>query len=488
MYQKVWTKNNRFPVCYFLFGDRKMKWIYLAISLLIGIGLWFLPVPTGVETKAWHLLAIFIATIFAIVTKPLPTGAITLLGLLFCLLTQTLTFADAFSGYSSDVVWLVVLAFFIARGFILTGLGMRFAYLFIKLFGKKTLGLAYGMTLTELVLAPAIPSMTARTGGIVYPILQSLARAFGSDPHNGTASKMGTFLILSAFQASCITSAMFLTAMAGNPLIAELAAPSQVTISWGSWAFAAIVPGLLSLILVPFVIYKVSPPVVKETPDAKEFAEGKLREMGKIKKNEWIMLGTFILLLLLWIFSDQVGIKPAVTALLGVCVLLLSGVLSWKDILKEDNAWDTLIWFATLLTLAGFLNKFGLTTWFSNLIVGSIQGYSWQVAFAVLSVIYYFSHYFFASMVAHIGAMYAAFLVVAIALGTPAMLAALVLAFISNLFGGLTHYGSGPAPILFGSGYVTIGNWWKVGFVSAIVNIIVWLGFGGLWWHIIGYW
>lgn len=465
-----------------------MKWLYFLLSIAIGLALWFTPPPTGVDLKAWHLLAIFVSTIFAIVTKPFPTGAVTLGGLLACLLTNTLSFTEAFSGYSSDVVWLVVLAFFIARGFIITGLGMRFAYLFIKLFGKKTLGLAYGMTLTELILAPAIPSMTARTGGIIYPILQSLAKAFGSDPHNGTASKMGTFLILSAFQASCITSAMFLTAMAGNPLIAELAMPSGVTITWGNWALAAIVPGLISLMVVPFIIYKISPPTVKETPDAKEFAVGKLQEMGKIKKNEWIMLGTFCLLLILWVFSDQVGVKPAVTALLGVCVLLFSGVLTWKDVLKEDNAWDTLIWFATLLTMAGYLNKLGLTTWFSNWIVGSIDGYNWIIAFSVLSLIYYFSHYFFASMVAHIGAMYSAFLVVSIALGAPPMLAALVLAFISNLFGGLTHYGSGPAPILFGSGYVTIGNWWKIGFVSAIANIIIWLGLGGAWWYFLGYW
>ncbi|MDR3624410.1 MAG: anion permease [Chlamydiales bacterium] len=465
-----------------------MKWINFIIGIIFGVALWFITPPEGVDQKAWHLFAIFVATICCIVTKPFPMGAIALMGLLATLLTNTLTFTEAFSGYSSDVVWLVVLAFFIARGFIITGLGSRIAYIFMKYFGKKTLGLSYGLCLTELILAPAVPSITARAGGIIYPILLSLSRAFGSDPHNGTAAKLGTFLTLTAFQATCITSAMFLTAMAGNPLIAEIAGTSGINITWGNWALAAIVPGILSLIIVPYVIYKISPPIIKETPHARGFAEDKLKEMGKIKKNEWVMLGTFLLLLCLWIFGAEIDMKASVTALLGICILLVTNVLQWKDVLKEESAWDTLIWFATLLMMAGFLNKFGLTTWFSQFVVSNISGFSWIIAFSVLSILYYYSHYFFASNVAHIGAMYAAFLVVSIALGAPPLVAALVLGFFSNLYGGLTHYGCGPAPILFGSGYVPISTWWKVGFIISVVNIIIWLGIGALWWKAIGMW
>lgn len=465
-----------------------MKWINFLIAIFIGTVLWFLPPPTGVEQKAWHLFALFIATIYCIVTKPFPMGAVALLGLLATLLTNTLTFNEAFSGYSSDVVWLVVLAFFIARGFIKTGLGARIAYIFMEYFGKRTLSLSYGLCLTELILAPAVPSVTARAGGIIYPILKSLAKAFGSDPENGTSAKLGTFLTLTAFQATCITSAMFLTAMAGNPLVAEIASSFGVTITWGNWALAAIVPGLLSLIIVPYVIYKVAPPLIKETPHAKKFAEEKLKEMGKIKRHEWTMLGTFVLLLVLWIFGGSFDLKASVTALIGICILLVTGVLEWKDVLQEESAWDTLIWFATLLMMAGFLNKFGLTSWFSNFIVSNIDGFSWVVAFSLLSLLYYYSHYFFASNVAHIGAMYAAFLAVSIALGAPPLVAALLLGFISNLYGGLTHYGCGPAPILFGSGYVPISTWWKVGFITSVVNIVIWIVLGALWWKLIGMW
>ncbi len=465
-----------------------MKWINIGISFLLGLIVWNIPIPQGVRVEAWHLFAIFVATIYSIITKPLPMGATALMCLLVTQLTNTISFNDAFSGFSSDVVWLVILAFFIARGFIVTGFGSRIAYNFVKIFGKKTLGLGYGLVLTELILAPAVPSVTARAGGIVYPILQSIAKAFGSDPHDGTASKMGTFLTLTSFQATCITSAMFLTAMAGNPLVAKLALDVGVNITWGNWALAAIVPGLLSLLVLPYVVYKLYPPLVKETPDAKHFAQRKLDEMGKVKKNEWIMILTFILLLFLWIFSSEVGIKPAVTALLGIVILLITNVLNWKDVLKEENAWDTLIWFSTLLTMANNLNNLGLTQAFSSFVVKSMGGLSWYVAFIAISLSYLYIHYFFASTVAHIGAMYGAFVAVAVALGTPAFLAVFMLAFLSNLNGGLTHYASGPAPIFYGSNYAAIVPWWKTGFVMSVVNILIWFVIGGFWWRLVGLW
>jgi DASS family divalent anion:Na+ symporter len=84
--------------------------------------------------------------------------------------------------------------------------------------------------------------------------------------------------------------------------------------------------------------------------------------------------------------------------------------------------------------------------------------------------------------------MYAAFLSVAVAIGTPPLLAALVLGFASNLFSSLTHYGSGPAPVLFGSGHVDLGVWWKLGALASVINILIWLVAGGLWWKLLGLW
>lgn len=463
----------------------KKSAISLAISVAVGFILWCLPTPQGLKPEAWRLFAIFFATIVGIILKPFPMGVVAILALTVSVLTQTLSFGDAFSGFSNDIVWLVVFAFFISRGFISSGLGNRIAYRIMSLIGKNSLGLGYALVASDLAIAPMIPSLTARGGGIIYPLLKSLAEIFTGNSHD---PKMGAFLTLSAFQGMAITSCMFLTSMAGNPLIAEFARSHGVELTWMGWASAAIVPGLISLCVVPYLIYRLVAPTIRKTPHAREMALEKLKRMGPIKRQEWIMLGTFILLIFLWIAGNFIGLKAVVAAMIGLCILLLTGVLRWKEILEEQSAWDTFIWFATLVTLPSFLNKFGFSSWFSEWIVMHIAGFDWIAGFIILALIYFYSHYLFASNVGHITAMYAPFLIVAIALGTPPELAALVLGFFSSLFGGLTHYGSGPAPILFGTGYVSIGEWWKVGAIVGFANIVIWMLAGGLWWKILGLW
>jgi len=460
----------------------------LAAPALVGLALWLSPTPQGVEDKAWQLLAIFVATIVGIIAKPLPMGAIALLGIAATVLTGTLTIAESLSGFSNTVIWLIVIAFFISRGFIKTGLGARIAYRFMAIVGKRSLGLAYSMVATDLVLAPAIPSNTARAGGVVFPVLRSIASSYGSEPDDGTARKLGAFLVMSSFQGTVVTSAMFLTAMAANPLAVQLAADAGVEISWAGWAAAGLVPGLISLALIPWLLYLLYPPEIRETPEATEIARARLAEMGKVSSSEWMMLGAFFLLLTLWIFGRNLGIHSTAAAFAGLGGLLLTRVLTWDDILRERGAWNTLVWFSALVMMATYLNRLGLIAWFGNTVSTTIGGTSWQIAFVALSLVYFYSHYFFASNAAHVTSMYAAFLAIALGVGTPPLLAALVLAFFSGLTAGMTHYASGPAAVLFGFGYVEMGAWWKLGALLSVVNILVWLGFGGLWWKALGIW
>lgn len=457
----------------------------VAFIALIGVLLWFFFRPEGISEEGAHFFSIFAATIVGIVLRPFPMGVIAVLSLTVCLVTKMLTFAEAFSGFQNEIVWLVVFAFFISRGFIVTGLGNRMAYCVMSYLGKSSLGLGYGLVATDYLLSPVIPSITARSGGIVYPIFRALADIFTGDSYD---PKMGSFLAMSAFQGTVISSAMFLTAMAGNPLVVELAGSQGVEITWRLWAVAAFVPGICSLIVVPYALYRTVSPTIKKTPHARELAIKKLKEMGSISSSEWIVLTVFLLLIFLWILGPTIHLKATVAAMIGLAALLLTGILRWKDVLEEHVAWDTFIWFATLITLATYLNRSGFTVWFSQLIVGHVTGLNWEVGFTIIALIYFYSHYLFASNVAHIGAMYTPFLLVAVALGTPIIPAALLLGFLSSLFGGLTQYGCGPAPIYFGSGFLTIKEWWKLGAVAGICNFVIWLVIGGLWWKVLGLW
>lgn len=459
--------------------------LFIALGVAI---LWFLPAPAGLETQAWHLFAIFAAAIVGIIVNALPMGAICILALGLATLTQTLTLKQALSGFSSHIIWLILLAFLLARGFIKTGLGSRIAYYFVLNMGKSTLGLAYGLITTELVLAPFTPSNTARGAGIVYPIVTALSSEYGSVPTNGTARKMGSYLMTLAYQANVITSAMFLTATAGNPLVASLASKMGLEMSWMTWATAALVPGLISLLLLPLVLYKLYPPELKQTPEAPAFARKKLAEMGPMKQNEWIMLGTFAMLLTMWIFGSELGIDPTVAALVGLGVLLVTNVLNWDDILKEHNAWHTFIWLTTLLMMSGFLTEFGMMNWLSNHMQSFIGNMSWLWALVLVSLLYFYTHYAFASMTAHISALFSPFALVAIGTGAPPMLTLLVMTFFSSLCAGITHYGTGTGPVYFGSDYVGIRDWWRVGGIISLINIGIWATAGLLWWRVLGLW
>lgn len=468
-----------------LYLFKNKQFLSFLAAALIALGIGSIPTPDGLSDQAWRLFSIFIFTIIGVILKPLPMGAVTWIALTLLVITKTLSLEEAFSGFSHNVVWLVVIAFFIAKGFVKTGLGARLAYNIIKKLGHSTLGMGYGFLATDLILSPAIPSLTARSGGIIYPVLTAVCKAFGSEPQEHPR-RLGSFLILTAFQGSVVTSAMFLTSMAGNPLAAEIVAAAGVELSWGTWALAAVLPGVLSLTLIPLILYKLYPPEIKRTPDAKLHAEAKLDELGKFSWNEGLMLLVFIILIFLWIFGGFYKMSATTAALMGLCGLILFKVLSWEDIIKEKSAWDTLVWFSILIMMASFLNSLGLTDWFTKSIVQHLHGISWEVAFLTLSGIYFFSHYFFASNVAHIGSMFAPFFFLSVSLGAPKMLCALTFSFYSSLFGGLTHYGCGPAPIFFGSGYVKIGDWWKFGLIFGLMNFILWMFLGGAWWKLLG--
>lgn len=466
-----------------------VKYRKFILPIVIGIIVWALTPfkPEALDTQAWYMFAIFVTTIIACITQPMPIGAVSIIGFTIMVLVGISDMKTAVQGFGNNSIWLIAMAFFISRGFVKTGLGRRIALQFVKLFGKKTLGLAYSLVGVDLILAPATPSNTARAGGIMFPIIKSLSESFGSKPDDGSERKMGAFLIFTEFQGNLITSAMFLTAMAGNPLAQNLAAnTAHVHITWMNWFLAALVPGLISLILIPFIIYKIYPPTVKETPNAKAWADHELEKMGKTSLSEKFMIGIFVIALALWVVGSFINVDATLTAFIALSLLLLTGVLTWKDILNETGAWNTLIWFSVLVLMADQLNKLGFIPWLSKIIANSLGGFSWPIVLIILLIFYFYSHYLFASATAHVSAMYAALLGVAVAAGAPPLLSALMLGFFGNLLASTTHYSSGPAPILYASEYVTQKRWWTMNFALGIIYFIIWIGLGSIWMKLLG--
>lgn len=471
--------------------------VALLICVAIGVVLWFIPAPSGLPRNAWHLLAIFVATIVGIIGKAAPMGALSVVAIALCAATRVLAPGDtgdsienALSGFGNATIWLIVSAFFVARSVINSGLGLRMAYLFVRLFGRSTLGLAYALGLTDLALSPFIPSNTARAGGIIYPITKSIAETSGSHTEDPTTHRrIGSYLALTGYNMNLAVSVIFFTGAAPNAMAAKLAQSQGASVSWGSWLLAAVVPGVIGVLLVPLILYFTYPPEQKRTPEAPREAATKLKALGPITRHEWITLGVFVLIISLWIAGDTF-LNATTVAFIGLGVLLLTGVLTWEDMKSEKAAWDTLVWFAALVMMGTYLNTLGFIGWFGERVGGwmSSAGISHTLAFILLAGVYALSHYMFASGTAHTASMFAVFLGVGLTLGLPAVPLVVFLGAIPTMFGCLTHYGNGPAPIYYGSGYVGLGAWWRNGALLGAMYAVVWMLIGPLWWHIIGVW
>ena len=462
-----------------------VRWSLVAASAL---GVLAVPVPQGITPESWHLFAIFIATIIGSIVRPVPAGAEVFLGVAALAITKTMPTREALAGYADPLVWLVLCAFFMSRGVLHTGLGRRIAYLFIRAIGKSSLGLSYALTSTDTLLAGFLPSNSARCGGVIFPIARSLAEAYDSKP-GPTARRLGAFLLVTIYQSDVIACAMFLTGQASNVIVAKLAMQSaNIDLNYSTWLLGSSVPGILSLAFIPWLIFKLYPPTVTHTPDATRLATKELERIGPMKRNERMMLCVFALVAGLWMTGPLHQIEYAVVALLGVCLLFLTGVLSWDDIISERGAWDVFLWYGGVVRMAEAVGKSGLTEKFAQSSAGMTSGLAWGAALAILLLIYFYAHYGFASITAHVTAMFVPFVAVLIAAGTPPFLAVVMLAYFSNLSASLTHYGTTTAPIYFGANYITQRDWWRLGLYVSFATITIWSVVGMAWWKFLGWW
>jgi DASS family divalent anion:Na+ symporter len=455
--------------------------------LIPGALLFFISLP-GLNAVQSHLLGIFVATIIALVAQPVPMGVSVVVAMTLLALTRTLPPAKVLSGFSNVTVWLIFTAFLFARAVTATGFGIRVGYLFIKQFARSPLTLGYSIAAADVVLAPFIPSDTARGGGVIFPVTRSVALNFGSEP-GPTAGRIGTYLMLTAFHATYTASAIFLTGMAANPLIAEFAHKiGHVELTWMRWFSGSVVPGFLSLLVVPWLLFRFFKPEIEDMAPARELARTELERMGQLKREEKWLMAIMLGVMIGWVTSPWHGVPNTFVALAGLSALLLVRVMTWDDLLAEHKAWDALIWFAPLVMMADSLNETGVIKYLSEKLFRVMQGWPWPWVLVGLVVAYVYVHYSFASMTAHITALYPGFLAAALAGGVPPLLAALPLAYFSNLNAGITHYGTGSAPVYFGAGYVKQGDWWRIGFLISIVNLVIWMGVGIWWWKLIGLW
>ena len=454
--------------------------------VLVGVLPHFLPDLLGITTAQKNTFFLFLGTIAAILSNRFPIVVIVLISLALGMAFQIITLEQGLKGYSSSVTWIVLMAFIFARSFVKTGLGRRIALILIQRLGSSSLRLGYCFALSDLLLAPITPSSTARVGGIIYPIAKSLVFEFGSQPGK-TSRQIGAYILFTVYQSNIVTSAMFLTAMAANGLSAKLALQTVgAELDWVTWFQAASVPGICSIFLVPWFIYVIYPPKIHRTQKAQLFASRELISLGLMSRNEKILAGIFFLLALTWTTASWHGISTVAAAFCAICLLLTTGVLNKKDITRESSAWETFIWFGGILSISSAVSDSQVIQKLVPRLGAYLENWNYILVLVLITALYMYLHYLFASMTAQIVTLYTAFVILAVSAGVPPLLSALALAFFSNLYACLTHYGNGAGPILFGSGYIELRDWWKIGFLLSLSHLVIWLGIGSLWWKLIG--
>lgn len=446
----------------------------------LACGIFFTPAPAGLSSQAWHLFAFFVAAIFAVVVNAFPILTASLLALSGAVLSGTLTPAQAYAGFSHGTILLIVTAFLIARSVVKCGLGERVGHAVVSWFGRSTLGLVYSIFLVDAVIAPAFPSNTARSG-VLYPLTYSLAEAVGASPGSSGRRRLGALLMYSGIVSLSLSSSLWLTAMAANPLGADIARPFGVEISFVSWLVAASVPTLVAMVLVPPLLYRLLRPEVTSTPEAPARARAALTELGPLKTAERIVLVVFLAMVGLWAGGAPLGIDPTAVALLGLGTLLATEVLTMEDIAKEGEVLATFLWFAILFTLSSQLNNLGFMAYLGNRLAGAMGGLPWMLAGLLLVLSYVLLHYLFVSQTAHQLALLGVFLGVGVKLGVPAMPLAYLLLFATNFFSAITPQGSSANLLFLGPGYLTQGELYRLGALVTTANMIIYLLVGYPW-------
>jgi citrate:succinate antiporter/L-tartrate/succinate antiporter len=457
-----------------------------------------LPAPAGLTHAAWHYFALFAGVILALILEPIPAAAIGLIGVSVAAVMRYVdpdparSVSWALAGFSDRTVWLIFGAFVFSIGYTKTGLGRRVALHLVRLLGRRTLGLGYAVMLADLALAPGTPSNTARSGGIIFPVIRNIPDLYGSAP-GPTARRIGSYLMWVAFATTCLTSSLFLTGLAPNAAaLAIVRQTAKLDITWTQWFLGFLPVAIPFLVLLPLLVYWIYPPEIKVSDEVPAWAAGEIGKMGPLSRKEVLMGVLVVMAVFLWIVGSNKDIRLPVlgsnfidatgVVLAVIAAMIVFRVVDWEDVLGSKGSWNVLVWFATLVTLADGLNKVGFVSWVAKAVSARLAGVGPTAVLVALVVFFFLVHYLFASLTAHTAAVLPVVLATGMAVpGMPVKAFAMVLCFSLGIMGVITPYATGPAPVYYAGGFVSRKAFWGLGLLFGVIYLAALLAIGVPW-------
>jgi len=459
------------------------KYYYPTILAGLTMGLCAYLIP-----EAYQFMALFMTVIIITASGMSSIYYTVSSGLTLGVVLHLVSLQEALVGYKNPAVWLVVMAFGVAQAVATCGIGKRIALWLMHRLGGSYLGMGYAICIAECLFAPIIPSNVARGGGIIAPIVQAVIQQQGTT-EKSNQSEVSAYLILVAAHANNISSAMFLTAMVANPLIAQTAREVfEVDFTWGLWFLGASLPGFCSLLATPWLIgwFTISAEY-KEIKDTTAIKDN-YHQLGSWTTEEKRMVGVMLFLLFGWATAPLHGLHPALVAFVGIIAIALLRVCTVWSMVSDIRAWQTLVWLGGMVSLGHKLHSDGVVVQLVESMYFLHNGLSQEASIGLVWLVYFYAMYFFAGSTAYVAMLYGAMLMLVKSLSVPALPAIATLAYASNLNPCLTSYSTGTMAMYFSYRYVDSRCWYTSGFCMSILHMVFWLFIGSFWWKFLGWW
>lgn len=456
------------------------KWKLLG-PLVVGVIVWLCGTPEGLTEGTWLFVSVFASLITGLILEPLPSAFIGVIAIVVSILfrvgpeassvvTANNALSWGLSGFSNAVVWLIFSAFMLGIGYQRSGLGRRMGLYLVEKLGKSSIGLGYAVAITDIILAPFIPSNAARSGGIIYPIVSSIPPMFESYPDKNP-EKIGKYLSWTSLATTAVSSSMFLTGQAPNPLAVSLAVKfGGADISWTNWFIAFAPVGIILFLLTPILSYIFVRPTIQGSTEIVEWAKKELLECGKMSASEIGMTLISILALILWVGASVLNISPTTTGLLVIVLMIGCKIITWNDFLSNKPAWNVLVWFATLVPMAGGLKNVGFLDWLGKMTSALLNTLEPSMAAFTLIIMFVVLRYFFASATAYVTATLGLFTALAYSIpGVNGTEILFMLLLPIGLIAVMTPYAGGHSPIWYATGFIKGVEYWRLGFIFTVI-------------------
>lgn len=437
---------------------------------------------TTLSLQGVRMVVIFLTAMVGIILNVCHQILWLFLMIVIASVTGTVNVNNCFSGFTNVVPWLLFAVLSVSSVITSTTLGLRLAYFFMKKFGSSVIGLSYSIAFTELLIAPMLPSNTARAASVGLPLATSLAKYISSNVSGVSEKSIGQYL--SVFYSFCntISSGLFYTAMISNALIPEITASAGIKFTWGSWFKYMVIPYTIILLLMPIILKILCNPKVAKLDELQKNAEENYDKLGTVSSKEKVILSIFGGMLILWVLADYIHIPVLATTLLGLCTFVFLGILSMKDMLSNYNTFNSMMLLGILISLVNCLVSTGVIDWFNSFISNCLTGLPTSASYILLTAIYFYAQFFFTGESAKIVALYAPFFTTGLSLGINPIMLAVTLASFSSASDFLATYVCPTSLTMSSIGYVSLQKWVKIGGVMSIIFLSVWYSYAYFVW------